>query len=429
VVGAVKLLFLTPQLPYPPNKGTAMRNYGLIAGLAARHDIDVLTFADADSLRAARSSPLAAACRSIDACPAPTRSTARRALATALSSWPDMALRLWSTPLATRLARRLRERDYDILQVEGIEMARYGLLARRLAPRARWVFDDHNAEWLLQRRTYEAERELAGWSPGAIYSLIQTWKLKRFERKIGRAADGVVAVSPGDASALRELDPGLRVSVVTNGIDTAHFRRDTVTPVEFNAPTLVFSGTMDFRPNVDAVLWFAARVLPELRVAAPAVEFVVVGQRPHARLDALRGRPGIRITGAVDDVRPYLAGAAVCVVPLRMGGGTRLKVLEALAMQTPVVSTSLGVDGFEVESGREVIIADDPRQFAAGVLGLIEQSGRRQALVERGRQFVETRYDWTVIVPKMEEVYRMTTPRHSAARAGDDLSSRRSGGR
>jgi sugar transferase (PEP-CTERM/EpsH1 system associated) len=401
----MKLLFLTPQPPYPPNKGTAMRNYGLISGLGARHEIDLLTFAEANDLRSARSSPLAGLCRRIDALPAPRRSTAQRALTTLVSPWPDLALRLWSAPFADRLAAWLRECDYDVVQTEGIEMARYGLLAHRLAPGARWMFDDHNAEWLLQRRTYEAERQLRGWSAGAVYSLIQTWKLKGFERRVCRAADRIMAVSQIDAAAIRQLDPTLRVGVAANGIDTTAYRPGAVTSMEYGFPALVFSGTMDFRPNVDAALWFATNVLPKIRSTLPETEFVIVGQRPHARLEPLRNRPGIRITGAVDDVRPFIAGAAVCVTPLLMGGGTRLKVLEALALGVPVVSTSMGVDGFEVEHGREVLIADDPVRFAAEVLRAIGDAGLRRTLTERGRQFVEERYDWSVIVPKMEEAY------------------------
>jgi len=388
-----------------------MRNHGLMSGLAARHEIDLLTFADAASLSAARSSPLAGMCRRIDAAPLPVLSMTRRALTTLFSPWPDMALRLGSKPFADRLAAWLCERDYDVIQIEGIEMARYGLLAQRLAPSARVIFDDHNAEWLLQRRTYEAERELKGWSIGAIYSLIQTWKLTRFERTICRAVDHVLAVSQADAAAIHALDPQLSITVVTNGIDTTFYRPGSVIPIEYGAPALIFSGTMDFRPNVDAVLWFAANVLPKIRATQPSAEFVVVGQRPHARLAALRGQPGIRITGVVEDARPYIAGATVCVVPLRMGGGTRLKVLEALALGVPIVSTSLGIDGFEIVHGREAIVADDPGQFAAEALRTIEDTDRRQTLIENGRRFVEANYDWKVIVPRLAEVYRRTASR------------------
>jgi len=406
----VKLLFLTPQAPYPPHKGTTMRNYNLIAGLAERHTIDLLTFGDATIT----APPLSALCRRVRTLPAPARSMARRALTTLASPWPDMALRLWSPAFAGSLEEWLRDDEYEVIQVEGIEMARYGLLARRPGLRARLVFDDHNAEWLLQKRTYDAERQLNGWNLGAVYSLIQTWKLRRFERAACRAADRVVAVSDADAAAIHQLDPALLLTVVTNGVDTAHYTPGAVEPLYFDFTALVFTGTMDFRPNVDAVLWFAERVLPRVRVAMPEARLVVVGQRPHARLDALRGRGDVLITGAVADVRPYIAGASVYVAPLRMGGGTRLKVLEAMAMGVPIVSTSMGVDGFEVQNGREVVIADEPDRFAAEVVKLAGDSRQRQALHDHGRRFVEASYDWRVIVPRLEQVYDALMQRRSS---------------
>ncbi len=399
----MRLLFLTPQPPFPPHKGTAIRNYNLMAGLAQRHEIDLLTFAD--EATPGQSEALSAVCHRVEAIPAPARSITRRALTTLLSPLPDMALRLWSPQFAERLKAWLAERDYDVIQIEGIEMARYGLLARNRAGRARLVLDDHNAEWLLQQRTYQAERQLKGWSAGAIYSLIQTWKLKRFERVVCRAVDRIVAVSTPDADAIRRLDPALRVAVVTNGVDTQRYRPGVVPAFDFAAPAIVFSGTMDFRPNVDAALWFVERAWPPLRAAVPPAQFWIVGQRPHARLDPLRGRDDIRITGAVEDVRPYILGASAYAIPLRMGGGTRLKVLEAMALGAPIVSTSLGIVGFDVAHEREVVIADDPDRFAGEIVRLIGDAGRRRALGARGRQFVEARYDWRDIVPKMEAVY------------------------
>jgi glycosyltransferase involved in cell wall biosynthesis len=424
----MKILFLTPQYPYPPHKGTTIRNFNLIAGLAARHEIDLLTFAELESIgdgsigeesigegsigegsigdgSIGDGSRLLQVCRRVEAVQAPTRTMLRRAVETLLRPQPDMALRLWSRRFADGLAAWLRERAYDVIQVEGIEMARYGLLSRRLAPSARLVFDDHNAEWLLQQRTYLAERRLRGWSIGAIYSLIQTWKLRRFERTVCRAADRVVAVSQADAGAIRQLDPGLSVTVVTNGVDTARYRPGIVAPIESGHPAMVFSGTMDFRPNVDAALWFADYVLPKVRAAVPDAVFVIVGQRPHPRLNVLRGRDGIHITGAVEDVRPYLAGASIYVVPLRMGGGTRLKVLEAMAMGAPIVSTSMGVDGFEVTHAHEALIADAPDSFAAEVVKAVDDADLRLSLRANARRFVESRYDWRAIVPKMEKVY------------------------
>jgi sugar transferase (PEP-CTERM/EpsH1 system associated) len=402
----MRLLFLTPQIPYPPHKGTTIRNYHLIAGLAARHTIDLLTFADADQSGVDVDAPLNALCRRIAVLPAPQRSMPQRALNTLFSRWPDMGLRLWSASFVDRLRAWLRDGAYDVVQSEGIEMARYGMLARGESRTLRWVMDDHNAEWLLQQRTYRAERELSGWSAGAIYSLIQTMKLRRFERRLCRAADRVLAVSQADVAALHELDPHLPIDVVTNGVDTSFNDPRAVAAMNFDAPTLVFSGTMDFRPNVDAVLWFVDHVWPRIRAAKPATRFIIVGQRPHARLDRVRGIEGIQITGAVDDVRPYLLGATTCIVPLRMGGGTRLKVLDAMSLARAVVSTSMGVDGFDVQHGRELLIADSAEAFTAAVLQLTADRAQCAALGERARQFVEAAYDWKTIVPKLEQVYR-----------------------
>lgn len=402
----MRLLFLTPQIPYPPHKGTTIRNYHLIAGLAARHEIDLLTFADADQPGIDDNSPLNVLCRRIAVVPAPHRSMSQRALTTLFSRWPDMGLRLWSTAFVDQLRSWLRDGAYDVVQSEGIEMARYGMLARKASHALRWVMDDHNAEWLLQQRTYQAERELKGWSAGAIYSWIQTWKLRRFERMLCRAADRVLAVSQADVAALHQLDPNLPIDVVTNGVDTRFNDPHAAAALDFDAPTLVFSGTMDFRPNVDAVLWFVDHVWPHIRTTKPATQIIIVGQRPHARLDRLRAIDGVQITGAVDDVRPYLLGALVCIVPLRMGGGTRLKVLDAMSLARAVVSTSMGVDGFDVQHGRELMIADGAEAFATAVLQLIDDQPQRAALGERARRFVEASYDWKMIVPKVEKVYQ-----------------------
>ena len=168
---------------------------------------------------------------------------------------------------------------------------------------------------------------------------------------------------------------------------------------------LVFSGTMDFRPNVDAALWFAQHVLPLIRQEAPDARFVVVGQKPHRRLDVLRGRADVTLTGTVDDVRPYIAEATLYVVPLRMGGGTRFKILEAAAMSRAIVSTRLGCEGFPVEHGQELLIADSPRAFADAVVALLRDPARCAQLGAAARAFVDA-YDWKNIIPQMEAVYQ-----------------------
>jgi glycosyltransferase involved in cell wall biosynthesis len=162
---------------------------------------------------------------------------------------------------------------------------------------------------------------------------------------------------------------------------------------------------MDFRPNVDGVLWFVQNVLPRIRQEAPGTRLWVVGRDPHRRLDTLTDDPGVVVTGWVEDVRPYIDAAALYVVPLRIGGGTRLKVLEAMAMGKAIVATALGCEGFDLVPDQELVVADTPTEFAAGVLALLQQPERREHLGRAAQRFAASRYDWRIIVPKMEKVY------------------------
>ncbi|HTP11627.1 MAG TPA: glycosyltransferase [Anaerolineae bacterium] len=402
----MRILFLTPQYPYPPHKGTTLRNYNLIVGLAARHEIDLLSFADASPA----ASPLDRLCRRIATTPIPHRPNWRRALDTILSPWPDMGLRLWSSPFQHQLGAWLNDGAYDVIQVEGLELARYALILPRCSDREGSgpliVFDDHNAEYLLQKRMAAAEVAAHGWNAGAVYSSIQWRKLRSFERRVCRQSDRVVCVSEADAIALQQIDPNLKAHVIPNGVDTDFYQREKVMPLDLPPHSLVFTGTMDFRPNVDALLWFAQAVLPLIKQQLPDVHLYIVGQRPHARLDVLRADPSITITGAVDDTRPYITAADVYIVPLRMGGGTRLKLLEALSLQAPVVSSTLGAEGFEVRSGEQLVLADEPADFAQSIEEVIADRTRARSLGTAGRSFAVQHYDWRSIVPKFEEVYK-----------------------
>ena len=233
----MRLLFLTPQLPYPPHKGTAMRNYYLIANLAARHEIDLLTFVEAEA-QLRQHTPLSTLCRRIEGVVAPRPSLVRRAAAMLLSPWPDMGLRLWSPGLAARFKAWLADTPYDLVQIEGIELARYIEIGRRPAegehqPSAaghpKFVFDDHNCEYVLQQRTFETDlRQPRRWI-GAAYSFVQWRKLRAFEAAVCRSASHVLAVSEADAAALKRLVPGLEPAIVPNGIDMATVSRYCLT--------------------------------------------------------------------------------------------------------------------------------------------------------------------------------------------------------
>ncbi|MCS6848705.1 MAG: glycosyltransferase [Anaerolineae bacterium] len=408
----MRLLFLTPQLPYPPQQGTALRNWGLISHLAARHEIWLISFDERPAgARGALPEPLRRACRSVVTVPVPARTPGDRLRTLAASMLPDMAWRLWSPAFEQRLHAHLCDHHFDIVQFEGIELARYMIGAARLPHSARFVFDEHNAEYLLQKRTFEADARTPRRWHGAAYSFVQWQRLRAFERRALRAADAVLCVSPEDAASLQRLAPSVRPTVIYNGIDIAQYAKFALPTPDSPFPAIVFTGKMDFRPNVDAVLWFARRVWPAVKQAHPRARLLVVGQKPSPRLDPLRADPDIVLTGQVDDVRPYIAQADVYIAPLLAGGGTRFKLLEAMAMRRAIVSTSLGCEGFPVTSGRELIVADRPEEFASAVAELLRSPSHRAALGESAYRFVSATYDWGAIVPKLEQIYERLTAR------------------
>ena len=405
---AKTILLLTPQFPYPPHQGTTLRNFNLIAGLARRHEVHLLSFGDP---AASRGTPLDDLCCTLQVLPPPQRSTLQRVQGLAFSRLPDMAQRLPSTAFQAALEATLAREDPDVVEVEGIELAQYLFQVadrRRAAKRPLLVFDDHNAEYVLQQRAFETDIRQPGRWIAAAYSFVQWQRLKGYEHRACYSADRVVAVSDTDAAAIRRLDPRLEPVVVPNGVDMEFYTAD-VPALEAGAGPgpldLVFTAKMDFRPNVDAVLWFAQVVLPRIRQQSPQTRFWVVGKDPHPRLAPLDADPGIVVTGWVEDVRPYIAGAALYVIPLRIGGGTRLKVLEAMAMGKAIVSTALGCEGFELAPDQELSIADTPDEFASAVLTLLRDPDSRERMGRTAQSYASSRYDWGMIVPLLERVY------------------------
>ncbi len=421
-----RLLFLAPQVPYPPHQGTTIRNYNLLANLAGEYEIHLLGFQNSTD-NPPGNSPLPRYCSVVESVLAPApRSLLSRAFKTLASPSPDMGLRLASETFQAQLGMLLERYRYDVVQIEGIEMAPYGLwlvqhplwryaqqkenLPTIPIGRPRLVFDDHNAEYVLQQRAWETDRlKPARWH-AAAYSLVQWEKLRRYERQICQRADRVIAVSEADRDALLRLDAKLDITVIPNGVDLGYYAAysrasDPYAP-DYGPNALVFTGKMDFRPNVDAVTWFAHDILPLIRRQISDARFVIVGKEPHERVQALAGLDGVTVTGFVPDIRAHIAAAAVYVVPLRMGGGTRLKVLEAMAMRSPMVSTRLGCEGFPLTDSQETLFADDAESFARLVVALLRDPERRERLGEAGRRFVEATYGWPAIVPQLKAVYR-----------------------
>jgi hypothetical protein len=396
-----------------------MRIYQLVRGLAARHDVTCLTFVPdaADAL-----APLRDVCRVETVIGPPPRSSIERAWTTAAAALPDMALRNASREYAGALGRLLAAQHFDLVQAESIEMAPYLLaIARRAgARRPRLVLDQFNVEYVLQKRaalasfgdafgTAGSPKKRALGLAGGLYSAVQWAKLARFERRALRSLDMALAVSADDAALFKRLGATARLGIVPNGVDTAEFSRAALASREMRlAPaTIVFSGTLDFRPNIDAVSWFARHVLPRIRERRPDAAFVVVGRRPAPPLQALADAGVLTLTGEVPDARPFIAGAAVYVVPMRIGGGVRLKLLEALSLEAPVVSTTMGAEGVEgLAHGTHCLLADDANTFAGAVVRLLGDGALGQQLGRAGRALVCSRYDWQQIVERLDALYR-----------------------
>jgi len=404
----MKILLLTPQLPYPPQQGTSLRNYHIVRGLAAQHDVWLLSFlADNQTADPQAIAPLLALCRHVKTVPAPARSPWRRLRQLAATRLPDMAHRLHSPIFDIGLRRLLSAERFDVVQVEGIELARSMATVRRASPNSRLLFDNHNVETALQQRAFETDRAQPHRWPAAAYSWVQARRLRKFEGWACATADWVTVVSEVDAVRLRDLFPRLAtpLSVIPNCIDVAAYQaaaQSVTLPLRHD---IVFSGKMDYRPNVDAVLWFADAVWPGIVRQRPQTTWAIVGQKPHPRLERLRALPGVTLTGWVDEVAPYLAGAQVYVMPFRVGSGTRFKLIEAMATGLGVVSTALGAEGFPVQHGRELLLADSAAEMETAVLRLLADPNERARLGQAARQFA-LQYDWRQIMPRFDAIYR-----------------------
>ena len=397
---------LTPQFPWPTHQGTTLRNFNLLKQLAQRHEVHLFSLLDAEDRPDA--GPVRQLCASVSTAPAPIRTTRARVCDLVSSPLPDMARRLWSPLAAAQLVDVATALRPHVVQIEGIEMAPY-LFALQDAGVAiqHSIYDAHNAETLLQQRAARADAKRPQRWPAALYSSIQTRKLRSYEQRLARSVSGIAAVSQPDADFLHDLAPQTPISVVTNGVDLAHYQPDEDFAPVFHSPGphLVFTGKMDFRPNVDAALWFANQVMPHLRAAGVHAHFWVVGRKPHARLHALAGRNDVTITGEVPDVRPYIVQSDVYVVPLLAGGGTRFKILESLALSKPVVSTRLGADGIPVQDGVHLALADTPETFAQRVNQLLQDEETATRMGRAGRVFIQQNFSWDAIAPHLEALF------------------------
>lgn len=394
----MRILIVTASLPYPPASGGAIRVYGFLKGLhEAGHQITLMSFGESDG----KDTPLTDICEYIEVLPFPERSKIERLKMLFLTSKADIETRFYSEPFKNRVLNLIEENDYDLIQFEAIEIACYLPIVRESFPNIKIYFDTFNAEADLQRVIYEIDRqEIERW-PHALYSLIQTQRIHQYEGDLCRAANLVIAVSQEDQEILSRYRNDASTLIVPSGIFTDDYLiPDEVINLGKNA--VVFTGKMDYRPNVDAMLWFTDNILPQIKDA----HLTIVGQKPHSRIQHLSERENITLTGWVDTVPPYLHAADVYVAPLRMGSGTRLKILEAMASGCAIVATTTAAAGLSDEAKSALVIADDEKSFAEAVTDLLKNPEKCRELGDCARKVVKVEYDWSVLIPKLLRIYQ-----------------------
>jgi sugar transferase (PEP-CTERM/EpsH1 system associated) len=384
----VHILWLKTELLHPIDKGGKIRTYHLLRGLRRRHRVTYLTLDDG------RAAPDAEALAR-EYCDALIRVPFDPPAKGSASFRADLARNLFS-PLPYALARyrsdAMRRGIRAALDDGAVDL----LLCDFLTPSVNVpdpigvpsVLFQHNVEAAIwERRTRVARHPVERW-----YMREQWRRMRAFERAACRRFSHVLAVSAADEETFRSHYGAPSVSVVETGVDADFFRPGAPAPP---SAELVFTGSMDWMPNEDGITWFVADILPLVRSAVPDVRLTVVGRSPPPAVRALAGRDSaITVTGTVPDVRPYLERASVFVVPLRVGGGTRLKIYEAMAMERPVVSTRIGAEGLPVRDGEELLLADEPGAFAQAVIRLLQDRHAACVLARRAAERVRREFSW-----------------------------------
>ncbi len=387
-VPRLKILFFSEPFVYPPDTGGKIRTSQMLRRLCEVFDITLVSHVDP-----VRDVPhlgeMDALCTEFHPV---FRRTARKysaafylkVSARSFSRYPIIVLNDYSRATVAKLRELLTTRSYDLLVCDFLQptINLWGL------PLPRTILFQHNVESMIEERHY---RTSSRWVT-RLFWWTQWKKLLRYERLACGRVDGIVTVSEADKVVL-ERDLGARnVFAIPTGVDEEFFR-PAPDPPEDN--TLVFVGAMDWLANEDGILFFTGQVLPRLRTLVPAVRLTVVGRNPSRwLLERLRGHPEIEVVGRVPDVRPFVARGAVFVIPLRVGGGTRIKAYEAMAMGKAIVSTRVGIEGLPVRDGEHVVLADDPEEFAVATARLLRDSVERDRLARNARAYIEEHVSW-----------------------------------
>jgi glycosyltransferase involved in cell wall biosynthesis len=382
---------------WPVNSGGRLRSFHLIAELSRRHRVSVFTthYPDEDEAELAQHLPH---CEEVVSVPhAAVKRQSPNFILTLMRSWltrlPVDLYKSRNARLRSKVARELKRGSFDLCIADFL----FAVPNVPLGGSTPVVFFSHNVEYMIWKR-------LGASGMGAIRSaLLQLeWrKMRRYEHQACKRSALTIAVSEQDRDLLLEGAPESQIKAISTGVDLEYFSAGDHR--QEDAAEIVFSGSMDWHPNEDAVLYFIDSILPLLRQEIPQLSMTVVGRNPSRRLRKAAGVARVKVTGTTDDVRPFIRRAAVYVVPLRIGGGTRLKIYEALAMGKAVVSTSIGAEGLPLEEGVHILRADTPDTFSSQVLSLLRNEQQRKRLGDAGRRMMEQRFSWSMVAEEFEQ--------------------------
>jgi glycosyltransferase involved in cell wall biosynthesis len=396
----MKLLVIYPYAPWPLDRGTYQRTFHLLKALALHHEVDFVALTEEQENTEEKRAVFAAFCREVEFIPfahPPWQKLFPQRLLNPLPS----NVQHWQCPqVAETINRRLKPGRYDLVHICDLVLMPYVLAHLHHTP---FVVDRSRVDLQFQLM----EHKTLNFSTRDRFLRFESYaKLWFYEKKLARKALLEVVCGPDDEVFLHEhVNADAPVLVVANGVDLDYFHPSSVPAARAAEPTVIFCGAMDYSPNVDALRWFFESIHETLLRQLPSVRILIVGKNPIAEVQAYASRQGVHVTGGVPDVRPYYRRAWLQMVPLRIGGGTRLKIVESLAIGTPVVSTTIGAQGLELQHGKNILLADDPESFATEISRALTNPELLERIEANGIKTATTRFGWPAIGARLAKHY------------------------
>lgn len=391
-----RVLQFAPRVPWPLDTGAKLRNYHLARVLSENSAMTLLAFGE----DGADISELTKVYERIIKVRRDAGYTLGKVLRGGLGSTPLPLLNYTTGEMKEALAALLNEQDFDLVQTESVHLMDYLPLIRAARRPPVVVCDWHNVESELMQQYSEREKSL----PRRAYARRTVRLMREVERRALDEFDAHVVVSEEDAERLRAVNSAAKIFVIGNGVDAKYYAStENGTAQKLR---IVFVGSMDYHANIDAVIYFARELWPKLREKKSNLVFTIVGRDPAPAVRELSSIAGVEVTGSVADVRPYYREAMAAVVPLRVGGGSRLKILEAMAAGVPVVSTKVGAEGLHVRDGENILLAENDRELIERLTRVGEDEALRSKIATAAHALIEQRYDWSKLGESLARAYR-----------------------